>query len=65
MNEEAGKKKFIKDFLQKMIAGDGFYEDMQIERSIKPSGSDGEGSTARSLSGNIVANITPHIQQVI
>ena len=58
MNEDAGKKKFIKDFLQKIIAGDGFYEDMQIERSIKPPGSDGEGSTARSLSGNIVANIT-------
>jgi hypothetical protein len=58
MPEDAGRKRFIKDFLQRVKAGEGFIEDIWIERVVRLPGSTGEGSTARSLSGRAVTNIT-------
>ncbi|MBN3871675.1 hypothetical protein [Nostoc sp. JL33] len=58
MPEDAGKKKFIKDFLQQVKGGEGFIEDIWIERVVRPPGSDGEGSTALSLSMRSISNIT-------
>ncbi|UBF23685.1 hypothetical protein K9N68_18100 [Kovacikia minuta CCNUW1] len=58
MGEDSGKPRFIRDFLQRIKPGDGFYDDMRIERAIRLPGSDGEGSTARSLSGSLVDNVT-------
>lgn len=58
MPEDAGKKKFIKDFLQRVKAGEGFVEDIWIERVVRVPGAIGEGSTARSLSGRPINNIT-------
>jgi hypothetical protein len=58
MPEDAGKKKFIQDFLQSVESGDGFIEDIWIERVIRPPGAEGEGSAAKSLSGRPVHNIT-------
>ncbi|MBD2091981.1 hypothetical protein H6F67_19220 [Microcoleus sp. FACHB-1515] len=58
MPEDAGKKKFIKDFLQRVKAGEGLIEDIWIERTIRAPGSDGEGSTAQSLSRRRISNLT-------
>lgn len=58
MPEDAGKKRFIKDFLQQVKSGAGFVEDIRIERVVRPPSSDGKGSTARSLSGRQISNIT-------
>jgi DNA uptake protein ComE-like DNA-binding protein len=58
MPEDAGKKRYIKSFLQQVKSGAGFIEDIRIERVIREPGSDGEGSTSRSLSGRQIANIT-------
>lgn len=58
MPEDAGKKKFIKDFLQQVQPGEGFVEDIWIDRVVRPPGSDGEGSTAKSLSGRSISKIT-------
>jgi hypothetical protein len=58
MPEDSGKKRFIKDFLQQVKSGAGFVEDIRIERVVRPPGSEGEGSTARSLSGRQISNIT-------
>jgi hypothetical protein len=58
MPEDAGKKRYIKSFLQQVKSGTGFIEDIRIERIIRKPGSDGEGSTSRSLSGRQIANIT-------
>lgn len=58
MPEDAGKKKFIKDFLQQVKSGAGLIDDIRIERVVRTPGSDGEGSTARSLSGRQISNIT-------
>jgi hypothetical protein len=58
MPEDAGKKKFIKDFLQQVKGGEGFIEDIWIERVVRPPGSDGEGSVALSLSMRPISNIT-------
>ncbi len=58
MPEDAGKKRFIKDFLQQVKSGAGFIEDIRIERVVRPPGADGEGSTARSLSGRQICNIS-------
>jgi len=58
MPEDAGKKRFIKDFLQQIQPGEGFVEDIWIERVVRLPGSEGEGSTARSLSGRPISNIT-------
>lgn len=58
MPEDAGKKRFIKDFLKDIQSGTGFIDDIRIERIVRLPGSDGEGSTARSLSGRKISNIT-------
>ncbi|MGM3308400.1 hypothetical protein ACSQ6I_20885 [Anabaena sp. WFMT] len=58
MPEDAGKKRYIKEFLQKVANGTGFIEDIRIERAIREPGSDGEASTARSLSGRQITNVT-------
>jgi hypothetical protein len=65
MAEDAGKKKFIRDFLQRIRVGEGFIEDIWIERDIRLPGSEGKGSTAKSLSGNSVNNITELLQDDI
>lgn len=57
MPENAGKKRFIKDFLKNVQSGTGFIDDIRIERVVRPPGSDGEGSTARSLSGRQISKI--------
>ena len=58
MPEDAGKKRFIKDFLQQIQPGEGFVGDIWIDRVVRPPGSDGEGSTAKSLSGRPIFKIT-------
>ncbi len=60
MPEDAGKKKFIKDFLQKVRVGEGFIEDIWIDRVVRTPGSDSgiQASTAHSLSGRQINNIT-------
>ncbi|WP_071192516.1 hypothetical protein [Trichormus sp. NMC-1] len=58
MPEDAGKKRYIKEFLQKVASGTGFIEDIRIERAIREPGSDGEASTARSLSGRPITTVT-------
>lgn len=62
MPEDAGKKRFIKDFLQQVKSGAGFVENIWIERVVRHPGSDGEGSTARSLSGRQISNITQMLE---
>lgn len=62
MPEDAGKKKFIKDFLLQVKSGAGFIEDIRIERVVRPPGSEGEGSTARSLSGRQISNISQMLE---
>lgn len=62
MPEDAGKKRYIKDFLQQVKSGAGFVDDIRIERVVRPPGSEGEGSTARSLSGRQPSNITQLIE---
>jgi hypothetical protein len=58
MPEDAGKKRYIKSFLQQVKSGTGFIEDIRIERVIRQPGSNGQGCTARSLSGRQITNIT-------
>ena len=58
MPEDAGKKKYIRDFLQNVESGTGFIDDIRIERVIIEPGSEGKGSKARSLSGRNISNIT-------
>jgi len=58
MAEDAGKKRFIKEFLQRVQSGEGFIEDIWIERVVKLPGSEGKGSIAKSLSGRSISNIT-------
>jgi len=58
MPEDAGKKRFIKDFLKDIQSGTGFIDDIRIERIVRLPGTDGEGSTASSLSGRTISNIT-------
>jgi hypothetical protein len=58
MAEDAGKKKFIKNFLHRVTAGEGLIDDILIERIIRLPGSVGEGSTAKSLSGRTINTIT-------
>jgi hypothetical protein len=58
MPEDAGKKRFINDFLQNVSSGKGFIEDIWIERAVKAPGTSGEASTAQSLSGRPVTNVT-------
>ncbi|MBD2667297.1 hypothetical protein [Richelia sinica] len=58
MPEDSGKKRYIKEFIQRVASGTGFFEDIRIERAIRQPGSDGEASTARSLSGRTITNVT-------
>lgn len=58
MVEDAGKKKYIKDFLQQVKGGEGYIGDIWIERSIRPPGTDGICSTAKSLSGRKISNLS-------
>jgi hypothetical protein len=58
MPEDAGKKRYIRDFLQQVKSGTGFVDDIRIERVIRLPGSEGEGSTAKSLSGRQISNLT-------
>ncbi len=58
MPEDAGKKRYIRDFLQQVKSGTGFVDDIRIERVIRLPGSEGEGSTAKSLSGRKISNLT-------
>jgi hypothetical protein len=58
MPEDAGKKRHIRDFLQQVKSGTGFDDDIRIERVVRLPGAAGEGSTAKSLSGRQISNIT-------
>lgn len=58
MPENAGKKRYIRDFLQQVKSGTGFVDDIRIERVVRLPGSAGEGSTAKSLSGRPISNLT-------
>ena len=58
MPEDAGKKRYIRDFLQQVKSGIGFVDDIRIERVVRLPGSEGEGSTAKSLSGRKISNLT-------
>ena len=62
MPEDAGKKKFIKDFLTRVQKGHGYIEDIWIDRTIRLPGAEGEGSTAQSLSGRKIGNITQMLE---
>jgi hypothetical protein len=65
MPEDSGKKRYIRDFLQQVKSGTGFIDDIRIERVIRLPGSNGEGSTARSLSGREVFNVTQLLEDDI
>ncbi|MCW6050061.1 hypothetical protein K4039_08185 [Lyngbya sp. CCAP 1446/10] len=58
MPEDAGKKRYIRDFIQQVKGGVGFIDDIRIERVVRLPGSEGEGSTAKSLSGRQISNLT-------
>ena len=62
MPEDAGKKRYIRDFLQQVKSGTGFVDDIRIERVVRLPGSAGEGSTAKSLSGQQISNLTQLIE---
>ena len=57
-NEDAGKKRYIRDFLHQVNSSAGFVDDIRIERVVRLPGSAGEGSTAKSLSGRKISNLT-------
>ncbi|MEB3343664.1 hypothetical protein [Okeania sp.] len=71
MPEDSGKKRVIKDFLQRIKEGEGFIEDIWIERDIRPLGkndilSDNRSlCSANSLSTRAVSNITELLQDDI
>ncbi|HAT13387.1 MAG TPA: hypothetical protein DCS91_07270 [Microcoleaceae bacterium UBA11344] len=62
MPEDAGKKRYIRDFLQQVKSGTGFVDDIRIERVVRLPGSEGEGCTAKSLSGQQISNLTQLIE---
>lgn len=62
MPEDAGKKQFIRDFLENVKSGQGLVEDIRIERIIKKPEADGLSSMARSLSGSEISNITQMLE---
>ena len=62
MPEDAGKKQFIRDFLENVKSGQGLVEDIRIERIIKQPGTEGLSSMARSLSGREISNITQMLE---
>lgn len=57
MREDAGKKRYIRDFLHQVNTGAGFVDDIRIERVVNLPGS-AEGSRAKSLSGRQISNLT-------
>ncbi|NET47123.1 hypothetical protein [Okeania sp. SIO2B3] len=71
MPENAGKKRMIKDFLQRIKKGEGFIEDIWIERDVRPLGTNDvlsgnrSSCSANSLSGRPVSNITELLQDDI
>ncbi|NES05376.1 MAG: hypothetical protein F6K22_22665 [Okeania sp. SIO2F4] len=71
MPENAGKKRMIKDFLQRIRKGEGFIEDIWIERDVRPLGTNDvlsenrSSCSANSLSGRPVSNITELLQDDI
>ena len=60
MSEDAGKKRYIRKFLQQIQPGEGYVGNIWIERDVRLLGKEGEGyTTAKSLSGNSsISNIT-------
>ncbi len=60
MPEDAGKKRYIRNFLEQINQGEGYVGDIWIERDLRLPGKEGEGyTTAKSLSGNSsISNIT-------
>jgi len=53
MSEDAGKKRYIRKFLQQIQPGEGYVGNIWIERDVRLLGKEGEGyTTAKSLSGN-------------
>ncbi|MGB3509992.1 MAG: hypothetical protein WBA93_12265 [Microcoleaceae cyanobacterium] len=60
MAEDAGKKRYIRGFLQQIQPGEGYVGNIWIERDVRLPGIEGEGyTTAKSLSGNSsISNIT-------
>ncbi|MDY7002417.1 MAG: hypothetical protein SWX82_00190 [Cyanobacteriota bacterium] len=60
MPEDAGKKRHIKKFLQQIQPGEGYVENIWVERDVRLPGKEGEGyTTAKSLSGkSSISNIT-------
>ncbi|MDQ2096666.1 MAG: hypothetical protein QQW96_03345 [Tychonema bourrellyi B0820] len=58
MTEDAGKKRYIRDFLHQVNSSAGFVDDIRIDRVVRLPGSEGEGSTAKSLSGRQISNLT-------
>ena len=64
MPEDAGKKRYIRSFLNEIKPGEGYVEDIWIERGVRLPGKDGEGSiTAQSISRkSSISNITELLQ---
>ncbi|MCT7951025.1 hypothetical protein NG798_14600 [Ancylothrix sp. C2] len=58
MPEDAGKKRILRDFLHQVSQGNGFIEDIWIEREVRKFGTDGQYNTANSLSGWPISNLT-------
>lgn len=58
MPEDAGKKIYIRDFLNQVSNGLGFIEDIWIEREIREPGGSDTYCLAKSLSGRQVLNLT-------
>lgn len=58
MAEDAGKKNYIREFLQRVANGLGFIEDIWVEREVREPGSEGEFNLARSFSKRPISNIT-------
>ncbi|NET14770.1 MAG: hypothetical protein F6K08_19000, partial [Okeania sp. SIO1H6] len=62
MPEDAGKKRYIRKFLQQIQPGEGYVENIWVERDVRLPGKEGEDdttTTAESLSGNSsISNIT-------
>jgi len=60
MPEDAGKKRYIRKFLQQIQPGEGYVENIWVERDVRLPGKEGEGyTTAQSLSRkSLISNIT-------
>ncbi len=64
MPEDAGKKRYIRKFLQQIQPGEGYVENIWVERDVRlPGKEDEDYTTAESLSGNSsISNITELLQ---